>query len=96
MYSHRSPNNCAYVENSNIILISDVVNIDGSCFISGTKLLFVNNLYESPYPSSALGIGYYTSCTTKVHQVKPVTKCILIPIEDQYLFIPYCNMTYCG
>ncbi|MCL4140079.1 UNVERIFIED_CONTAM: hypothetical protein GTU68_050899 [Idotea baltica] len=85
-FSKTSPDNCAIVQNNEIVLVDSVVS---GCRISGYFLIFSHNLYSTPYPSKSLGIGYYKKTKKFVSDCVPVSKAICILVEDCYLIIPY-------
>ena len=83
-FSNTSPNNCAIVE-SVVVYIEQISDNN----VSGRALTFSRPLYDYPYSSECLGIGFY-SLTRRRVEGKPQNKCILIPIENEFLVIPYC------
>ena len=81
------PNNCAFV-NGHFILVT-AVGFSAS-FVRGRRLQFVRDLYISPYCSQVLNIGFYSLSRDVI--CGPVTgKAIMIPHENEYLVIPFCN-----
>ena len=62
-------------------------------FVSGYEMTFVKNLYDYPYASSELSIGYYKMTTTLIKNVKPTNKCIAVPEvkKSLYLIFPYAS-----
>ena len=83
-YTSTSPDNVCVTENCLIII--SYLNGD---LVSGYKLSFVKNLYEYPYVSSSLSIGYYRITTKYIEQVKPVTKCIAFPDLKSSLIVVF-------
>lgn len=87
-FSNTSPNNCANLGHGIFVLIADV---SGS-FVSGYQLKFVKCLYDEPYPSSLLGMGYYKKTTNFIRYKEPMSKAICITSNeacDEYIVLPY-------
>ncbi|MCL4156283.1 UNVERIFIED_CONTAM: hypothetical protein GTU68_014635 [Idotea baltica] len=92
-----SPDNCAVLSCGTIILIMEVNYYENIIFVSGYKMRFIKSLYSYPYESQCLSIGYYTKSDTILSLVKPVLKCICIPLDNnQYICIPFVNMNLCS
>lgn len=73
-FTMSQPDNCATSSDGEVILINAVSGDLGS----GTVLQFSRCLYNTPYESSNLGIGFYYKSRKIVRCVKPLNKCILI------------------
>lgn len=84
VFSKKSPDNCASLDDGRIVMISSV---DGN-YISGTVLEFCRNLYSHPYPSKVFRMGYYSLSRLRVKNVLPVGKCIVFYKDSEYLVIP--------
>jgi hypothetical protein len=83
-FSTLAPNNCAILNSSQIILIS---NIHENQCVSGYQLMFKNDLYDYPYKSSFLMIGIYSQTATVLYGI-PVKKCLVYPYEHDFVIIP--------
>jgi hypothetical protein len=86
LYSNKCPNNCALLTNGKVIYITHV---HSPSLVSGYRLIFSKNLYDYPYASSALGIGYYRMSDIYEVECCPVVKCICIPVQNEYVVLPY-------
>lgn len=84
-FTTSSPNNCALTEAGEVIIVTYV----SGPFVSGTLLSFSRDLYSYPYPSSNLGIGYYSVTKNHIKNVIPANKAILVPFDTEYLVIPF-------
>lgn len=84
-FSNSSPNNCAILE-GNIFILVELVS-DGR--VSGHKLSFVKSIYEYPYESSFLNIGYYKKSSVYLHNRSPLSKAICIPTNSEYIVMPF-------
>ena len=86
-YSSHPPNNCC-ISNGRIFLITSVV----ENVVSGIELLYTRPLYEYPYSSENLRIGFYRkTCKTRIN-VLPDCKCIIVPYpSDIFLVMPLVN-----
>jgi hypothetical protein len=84
-YTNKSPNNCAILDNDDIVLINALC-ADKS--VSGYKMQFSKELYDFPYASSTLKIAFY-KVTDSITRGIPFVKCISIPIDDEFLVLPY-------
>jgi hypothetical protein len=80
-----SPNNCVLLADYSIILVTQI----NDSLVAGKKLQFSRSLYTLPYDSATIQIGYYRIGRTLVKNVKPLTKAICIPMEGEFLVIPY-------
>ncbi len=86
MFTNISPNNCAISHNGVAVLIT-TVNDDG--LVSVYKLTLCKDLYDYPYPSSTLGIGYYRKTSLTLTDIKPQVKAMCIPVGSEFLVIPF-------
>lgn len=83
-YSDRSPNNCCLTESGVWILCDKLDGIVGS----GYKLAFSCSLYDTPMPSSELGIGRYVKSKQYVSE-RLTNKAVCFPMERDYIIIPF-------
>lgn len=94
IYSASSPNNyCLIDQDGHVGKIDKCVRSgsDGSYIISGFHLTFVRSLYESPYPSSLLLIGYYQLSRRRFVDITAFQKCIGYETKSHEVVIfPYC------
>jgi hypothetical protein len=88
-FSDKSPNNCAVLEDGTIVLITSSVSSESTCAFVGQELIFSRNLYTYPYESHVLQIGYYSLTRKILSPVHPVSKAVCIPINSEFLIIPY-------
>ena len=86
-FSTATPNNCAILEGSKLILIFD---LHDNQFVSGHQMMLKSVLYTYPYKSSSLMIGVYTK-TTIVISGLPVNKCLVFPHNCDFIIIPLVN-----
>lgn len=87
-YSCNPPNNCTILTDDRVIFIEAVIDN----FVSGVELSFSDSLYEYPYDSKNLKIGFYRKTNKKCITVVPHVKCIMIPqTADIFLVIPLVN-----
>jgi hypothetical protein len=87
LFSNKLPNNCAVLQDDSVLFMIEELQNGSVC---GKRLVFIKDLYDYPYPSSILKIGFYRLSATYVSNALPVLKCICIPIErDDYLVYPY-------
>jgi hypothetical protein len=84
-FSKKSPNNCAITSNGEVILISNCIENN----VSGRILSFSHDLYDYPYSSHCLKIGYYRLSREFVRNIVPVNKAIMIPSGNEFLIIPF-------
>lgn len=88
-YTSDLPNNGAIVADQTIIMITK---LSENNLVSGFRLSFSHDLYEYPYLSRNLGIGFYRRTNTRITDVKPCGKCIVIPYpKDLFLILPLVN-----
>lgn len=89
IYSDKSPNNCVLLNDNAVVLIDVCTNNS----FSGHRLIFYKDLYDYPYPSRTLGIGFYRRSDTviKFNDSICITKCICIPLKSKFLVIPFAN-----
>ena len=87
------PNNCCIDTNDKVILIENVTNENRVC---GRELIFSRNVYDYPYPSQLLKIGYYSKSRSYLTERNVVKKCLIMPSDsNEYLVLPLvsnCNM----
>ena len=83
-YSDCSPNNCCLTESGVWILCDKLDGIVGS----GYKLAFSCSLYDTPMPSSELGIGRYVKSKQYVSG-RLTNKAVCFPMERDYIIIPF-------
>lgn len=94
-FSSDTPNNCCQYDDG-FLMISGFFEANEKKCVSGYKLVFLNDLYDYPYKSSVLGIGYYKLSKIFVTDVIPNNKCICFPVNDNYLLLPYASDVYYG
>ena len=84
------PNNvCMF--NTSVLMIT-TVHDDGK--VSGRLMSFEKNLYEYPYPSGELHIGFYRASDDLIEYVEPTNKCICVPHKQLYLIWPFASTIY--
>jgi hypothetical protein len=83
-YSNASPNQCAIID-STVVLIQHVT---PEGYIYGIILTFKRPLYTYPYSSQVLSIGYYRETKDNASGF-PTRKAIMLPIDSEYLVIPF-------
>jgi hypothetical protein len=88
-FSDQPPNNCGVLEDGTVVLINSSIPSESACTFVGQKLIFSRNLYTYPYESRVLNIGYYSLSRKILSPVHPVSKAVCIPINSEYLIIPY-------
>lgn len=84
-FSTKHPNMCA-IHKSKMVLVNNV-NDDGT--ITGNLLIFHKNLYNHPYPSQTLSIGYYKKSSQIIGPFVPSNKAICIPYKNYYIALPF-------
>lgn len=85
-YSEKSPDNCAMFNDGEVVLITSVNEANKT--VSGTILNFSRNLYDEPYESKHIRLGFYSKSRLQLKNVVPFCKCILIARERDFLVIP--------
>jgi hypothetical protein len=88
----KMPNNCAIIRGEPAI----ITNIADDQ-VEGIRMQFQGNIYEKPYPSKALGIGYYAKSLKRVreHVSNIKEKCFLFPARletpsnNHYVVVPF-------
>ena len=95
LVSAKFPNNCVLVQvEINYcfpIIVTEVKKENDQYLVTGYKLIFVNDLYTHPYPSSSVGIGVYKKSKTFVHDCCVICKCVLFVDSDAYYVFPFAN-----
>ena len=81
--SSTAPNNCVVLENGSILLVKHCFNN----LASGNILEFSRSLYDYPYDSRVLNIGYYRISKSYATNSKYIKQCILIPQSNSNEFI---------
>ena len=84
IFKTSAPDNCALVDNK--VILIDNVRPDG--FLSGAVLVFRKSLYEYPYCSRELGIGYYASSRSR-STGHPSCKMLCIPVPTEFVVFPF-------
>lgn len=85
-FSAKAPDNCAMLNDGEIVVITSVD--DTKKTVSGSVLKFSRNLYDDPYESKHIRLGFYSKSRLLLKNVVPSCKCILIPKEREFLVIP--------
>jgi hypothetical protein len=80
-----SANNCAILSNGVVILVDNM----NDNTVSGYILLFSHNLYNYPYNSRDLCIGYYAVSTKYLCKKVAISKAICIPSDNFFIVVPY-------
>ena len=83
-YSKSVPDNVAILEGNRIVIV-DTCMADG-CVI-GKVLQFRKDLYEQPFLSGQLCVGFY-ALTRRCVQGKPINKAIGFPCGNEYVIFP--------
>ena len=86
--------NCCMLDDDSIVIISDICTKENTLYVSGFMLQFVRDLYETPYKSSSVKVGYYRKTNKQKFEQLPVNKRICIPKcdkHDEYVIFPYVN-----
>jgi hypothetical protein len=84
------PDNCILSTSGQVILLTDV---KGS-IMSGYELILESNLYDYPYQSSQLHIGFYVKSKSHVTCNSISKKCICFPLaKGTFVVIPYATQT---
>ena len=91
LYTKCSPNNCAIIHDNVIVLIDKVDKKAGQPVVHGFRLIFSRSLYDYPYPSKVLLIGWYSTSRQHVSG-EAVRKCFVFPVDIDYLIIPFSSM----
>ena len=95
-FSSRYPDNCAITDEGVISIVNVCQDSNDQTLISGHRLLPFKNLYENPYNSLILGIGYYKKSQEYVSNVNARNKAFVLQTENdkEYVVIPYTSATY--
>lgn len=88
LFSSVPPNNCAMLADGRMIFITCVANK----VVSGILLTFSHTLYDYPYSSEMIKIGFYRLTDKTVINEIPFSKCIIVPHDKNiFLVLPMVN-----
>lgn len=88
-FDSQFPNNCCQDMEGKIIFINYFDSSNHS--VNGLEMALHENLYQFPYPSSALGIGLYKKTNNCLLHRKIVRKCLIFPTDDDsFAVFPMC------
>lgn len=101
-FSTRSPDNCAVTDKGIVLIIKTEENVSGTnrTFVSGYRLVPSRSLYDSPYDSMILGIGFYKESKVYVSNVAALNKAFALRTENDnidksmFIVIPFVSANY--
>lgn len=79
------PNNRILSVDVSVVLVGKLL---CRCFVSGFKQNFTRNMYNKPYNSSCIGLGYYSKSCEYLKRVEIERQCIIITHGQEFIVIP--------
>ena len=95
-FSSKCPDNCAITDEGVISIDSVGQDSNGETVISGNRLVPFKSLYENPYNSLVLGIGYFKKSEERVTNIIARNKAFALQTQSdkEHIVIPYASATY--